>query len=64
MLLAMIFFFSNFILTLISIYSAEKFHGWGYMLSCLISLCSAVYFIEKRMKILEYETFAKHPINA
>ncbi|MHC4870845.1 MAG: exopolysaccharide Pel transporter PelG, partial [Planctomycetota bacterium] len=29
MLLAMIFFFSNFILTLISIYSAEKFHGWG-----------------------------------
>lgn len=64
MFLTIIFFLSNFILTMITIFSSEKFHGWGYMLSCLISLCSAFYFIEKRMKTLEYETFAKHPINA
>ena len=58
----LLFFMSNLIFTLAFIEEDLSFQGYGYFLSCLLTLCVATYLFLKRWDELEYITFTAQPL--
>jgi len=58
----MLFFFSNLSLTVFFIDKDISLQGYGYFLSCLITLCYAIWMFLRRWDELEYITFTSQPL--
>lgn len=54
---SLIFVVSNILFTLISIYAGPCYFGYGFSFSLLLSICSALIFLNKSFNDLEYFTF-------
>lgn len=55
------FFLLNGGLTLLSLYIPPKFQGTGYLAATLITLIIAIITLERRMAVLEQDTFTRQP---
>lgn len=62
MILTVTYLVTNTVFTYISIQMGLKFFGYGYTLSCFISLLVGYYLFAKKMDKLEYITFMRQPI--
>jgi polysaccharide biosynthesis protein PelG len=58
----MLFFFSNLGLTWWFISFDLTWQGYGYFLSCLVTLCYAIWMFLRRWENLEYITFTSQPL--
>jgi uncharacterized membrane protein len=47
----------NLIFSLFSLYLGATWYGYGFALSLLVSVVTGLYWLDKKMAILEYETF-------
>ncbi len=63
-LISLLFFFSNALLTLATQFGPDRYHGFGYLVACLLTLCTGLIVFERKLETLEYETFTKQPILA
>ncbi|NOT18339.1 MAG: exopolysaccharide Pel transporter PelG [Sulfuriferula sp.] len=52
-----LFVLLNFIFSLISLYLGATWYGYGFAVSLLISVVVGLYWLDKKLVILEYETF-------
>jgi|SaaInlStandDraft_1057018.scaffolds.fasta_scaffold29122_2 polysaccharide biosynthesis protein PelG len=57
-----LFFFSNLFFTTFLIDKDLSFQGYGYFLSCLLTLCYAIWMFLRRWDQLEYITFTSQPL--
>jgi uncharacterized membrane protein len=62
MALAIIFLVSNTVLTLVSLELGSWAYGFGYTLSCMLTLLVGVVIFHNRIKNLEYLTFMRQPV--
>lgn len=56
--LALFFFFSNFVLTACSVFLGPSYYGWGYLISCLMTLVLGTRTLSKGLVDLEYFIFS------
>ena len=57
MILTLLFVILNVALTALSFYLGPAFYGYGYAVSLLICVLVAMQWLERRLSVLEYETF-------
>jgi uncharacterized membrane protein len=55
--LASFFVASNLGFTLLSLHLGAAYYGYGFALSLLLSVLIAIYILDKKLDVLEYETF-------
>lgn len=61
--LSVFFAFSNGVLTVLTFFLDPRFLGWGYLLSCLLTLLIALIVFDRGIRDLEYLTFTKQPLH-
>jgi uncharacterized membrane protein len=57
-----VFCVTNLVFTWLTTWLTLPFFGYGYLLSCLVSLVVAFYLLDFNLKRLEYLTFATQPV--
>jgi len=57
-----LFFFTNAFFTLITVPMGNLFYGYGYLMSTLITLITALFMFDAKLRRLEYYTFALLPV--
>jgi uncharacterized membrane protein len=62
LLVTMVYLFSNFGFSLLSINMGIQYYGYGYTYCCLLSLLTAFQQLDYKMKNLEYITFTSQPV--
>ena len=56
-LLTAVFLLANIAFTYVSLYLGAPFYGYGFALALLLCVLIAMELLEKRLEVLEYETF-------
>ncbi len=56
------FFVLNIIFTFITLQLGYVYYGYGYLFSCLFSICLGYVFLNNYMNDLEYHTFVNQPV--
>ena len=62
MILTVVYLVTNTVFTYITIELGLEFYGYGYTISCFVSLLVGFYLFAKKMDRLEYITFMRQPI--
>jgi uncharacterized membrane protein len=57
MILTGLFALLNLLLTLLSVYLGATWYGYGFAVSLLVSVVVGLYWLDRKLSILEYETF-------
>lgn len=57
LLLTILFAVSNLLFSLLSVYLGANWYGYGFAVSLLITVAVGLYWLDRKMAILEYETF-------
>jgi len=56
------FLFANVFLTFLTLELGYVYFGYGYLFSCLISICLGYFYLNRHLTDLEYHTFISQPI--
>ncbi|MBF0252632.1 MAG: exopolysaccharide Pel transporter PelG [Candidatus Omnitrophica bacterium] len=64
MIVSIVFCATNALFTWITLFLPEQFLGYGYFISCFISLITAFYLLNFKYSRLEYLTFALQPLGS
>lgn len=57
LLLTILFAVSNLLFSLLSVYLGANWYGYGFATSLLVTVAIGLYWLDRKMTILEYETF-------